>query len=77
MSAPVADSVNRTFFMGFNEPNNLHNCNTPAAKVTALKLCPLFLAFQHCKSAKKMRGNVLKVTALKLFSMFLVLLVRF
>ena len=33
MDAPVAASVNRTFFMGFNEPNNLHNCNTPAEKV--------------------------------------------
>ena len=33
MEAPVASYVNRTFFMGFNEPNNLHNCNTDARAV--------------------------------------------
>lgn len=27
---PIPEYVNRTFFMGFNEPNNLHNCNTDA-----------------------------------------------
>lgn len=27
--------VNRTFFMGFNEPNNRHNCNTEPSKVAA------------------------------------------
>jgi hypothetical protein len=24
----VPDGVNRTYFLGFNEPNNVHNCNT-------------------------------------------------
>ena len=33
MDAPVAPTVNRTFFMGFNEPNNAHNCNTEAEQV--------------------------------------------
>lgn len=35
IDAPVAGYVNRTFFMGFNEPNNLHNCNTDARAVAA------------------------------------------
>lgn len=29
----MPDYVNTTFFMGFNEPNNLHNCNTDARTV--------------------------------------------
>lgn len=28
LDTPVPPYVNRTYFMGFNEPNNLHNCNT-------------------------------------------------
>lgn len=35
MDATVAPTVNRTFFMGFNEPNNAHNCNTSPEKVAA------------------------------------------
>jgi hypothetical protein len=35
MDAAVAPTVNRTFFMGFNEPNNAHNCNTSPEKVAA------------------------------------------
>jgi hypothetical protein len=30
MAVPTPDYVNQTFFMGFNEPNNLHNCNRDA-----------------------------------------------
>lgn len=33
MKAKVPIYVNRTFFLGFNEPNNLHNCNTEPALV--------------------------------------------
>merc|ERR1712037_816152 len=28
LEKPIPPYVNRSFFMGFNEPNNLHNCNT-------------------------------------------------
>lgn len=28
LEKPIPSYVNRSFFMGFNEPNNLHNCNT-------------------------------------------------
>ena len=30
---PIPDDVDKTYWMGFNEPNNLHNCNTDAATV--------------------------------------------
>jgi hypothetical protein len=30
---PVPTDVNQTYWMGFNEPNNLHNCHTSAAAV--------------------------------------------
>eukprot|EP00035_Acanthoeca_spectabilis_P025886 m.460306 g.460306 ORF g.460306 m.460306 type:complete len:351 (-) comp21999_c0_seq1:75-1127(-) len=33
MPTPTPPYVNQTYFMGFNEPNNLHNCNTEPAKV--------------------------------------------
>lgn len=33
VEAKIPDYVNHTFYMGFNEPNNLHNCNTDAATV--------------------------------------------
>lgn len=29
-NATVPSYVNKTYFLGFNEPNNAHNCNTPA-----------------------------------------------
>lgn len=31
--AMLQAQVNRTFFMGFNEPNNLHNCNQEPRQV--------------------------------------------
>jgi hypothetical protein len=45
MGKQVPSYVNKTFFMGFNEPNNLHNCNTDAATVahawgTIMRLWP-------------------------------------
>lgn len=33
IDAKVPPYVNRSYFMGFNEPNNAHNCNTDAEKV--------------------------------------------
>ena len=33
LNKSIPTNVNRTFFMGFNEPNNLHNCNTDAETV--------------------------------------------
>lgn len=33
LHAEIPGYVNRTFFMGFNEPNNLHNCNKDAATI--------------------------------------------
>lgn len=33
MNTTVPAGVNTTFFMGFNEPNNAHNCNTDAQTV--------------------------------------------
>lgn len=33
MAVQTPAYVNQTYFMGFNEPNNLHNCNTEPAKV--------------------------------------------
>ena len=33
VDAAVPAYVNRTYFMGFNEPNNAHNCHTDAAAV--------------------------------------------
>ena len=33
MNKSIPANVNRTFFMGFNEPNNLHNCNKDAETI--------------------------------------------
>lgn len=33
LDKPIPAYVNRTFYQGFNEPNNLHNCNTNASAV--------------------------------------------